>query len=122
MQETWVPPLGLEYPLEKEMAAHSSILAWIIAWTEDPGGLQSMGHKQLDMTEWLTHVELTILQVLNSYMWLVAIILDITGLELLLIMVDHLPNLPSAHFPPLIPTNQSTSNEENIELELVNQD
>ena len=55
-------------------------------------------------------------------MWLVAIILDITGLELLLIMVDHLPNLPSAHFPPLIPTNQSTSNEENIELELVNQD
>ena len=50
-------------------------------------------------------------------MWLVAIILDITGLELLLIvMIYHLPKLPSACFPPLIPTNQSTSNEENIEL------
>ena len=62
-------------------------------------------------------MELTILQVLNSYMGLVAIILDITGLELLLIvMIYHLPNLPSACFPPLIPTNQSTGNEENIEL------
>ena len=43
MQETWVQSLGWEYPLEKEMAAHSSILAWRIPWTEDPGGLQSMG-------------------------------------------------------------------------------
>ena len=43
--------LGLEDPLEKEVAAHSSILAWEIPWTEESGGLQSMGHKQLDMTE-----------------------------------------------------------------------
>ena len=43
MQETWVPSLGLEDPLEKEMATHSSILAWGIPWTEEPGGLQSMG-------------------------------------------------------------------------------
>ena len=39
----WVWPLGQEDPLEKEMAAHSSILAWEIAWTEEPGRLQSMG-------------------------------------------------------------------------------
>ena len=43
MQEAWVQSLGQEDPLEKEMATHSSILAWRIPWTEDPGGLQSMG-------------------------------------------------------------------------------
>ena len=43
MQETWVRSLGQEDPLEKEMATHSSILAWEILWTEEPGGLQSMG-------------------------------------------------------------------------------
>ena len=42
-QETQVGPLGLEGPLEKEMSTHSSIRAWEIPWTEDPGGLQSMG-------------------------------------------------------------------------------
>ena len=42
MQETWVQSLGWADPLEKEMAAHSSILAWEIPWTEEPGGLQSM--------------------------------------------------------------------------------
>ena len=40
---TWVQSLGEEDPLEKEMATHSSILAWEIPWTEEPGGLQSMG-------------------------------------------------------------------------------
>ena len=43
-----------EDPLEKRMATHSSILAWRIPWTEEPGGLQSMSHKKLDMTEQLT--------------------------------------------------------------------
>ena len=43
MQETWVRYRGWEYPLEEEMATHSSTLAWKIAWTEEPGGLQSMG-------------------------------------------------------------------------------
>ena len=43
MQETWVWPLGWEDPQEKEMATHSSILAWEIPWTEEPGWLQSMG-------------------------------------------------------------------------------
>ena len=41
-QEMLVQPLGLEDPLEKEMATHSSIFAWEIPWTEEPGGLQSM--------------------------------------------------------------------------------
>ena len=43
MQETMVRPLGQEDPLEKELATHSSILAWRIPWTEEPGRLQSMG-------------------------------------------------------------------------------
>ena len=43
MRETWVRSLGWEDPLEKEMETHSSILAWRIPWTEEPGGLQSMG-------------------------------------------------------------------------------
>ena len=51
MRETRVQSLGREYPLEKEMATHSSTLAWKIPWTEELGGLQSMGHKELDMTE-----------------------------------------------------------------------
>ena len=41
VQETWVPSLGREESLEKEVATHSSILAWGIPWTEEPGGLQS---------------------------------------------------------------------------------
>ena len=43
MRETWVQSLGWEYPLEKGTATHSSILAWKIPWTEEPGRLQSMG-------------------------------------------------------------------------------
>ena len=43
MHETWVRSLGWEDPLEEGMATHSSILAWRIRWTEEPGGLQSMG-------------------------------------------------------------------------------
>ena len=43
MQEIWVQSLGWEDLLEKEMATHSSILTWRIPWTEEPGGLQSMG-------------------------------------------------------------------------------
>ena len=43
MQETWFRSLGWEDPLEKGMATHSSVLAWKIPWTEEPGRLQSMG-------------------------------------------------------------------------------
>ena len=47
MQETWVQFLGWEDPLEKGMATHSNILAWRILWTEEPGGLQSMGSQRV---------------------------------------------------------------------------
>ena len=47
MRETWVRSLGREDPLEKEMATHSSILAWKIPWTEEPGGLQSTGSQRV---------------------------------------------------------------------------
>ena len=43
----WVPSLGGEDPLEEEMATHSSILAWRISWTEEPGGLQCMGSQRV---------------------------------------------------------------------------
>ena len=47
VQETQVQSLGWEDPLEKEMTTHSSILAWKISWTEEPGGLQSMGSQRV---------------------------------------------------------------------------
>ena len=47
MWETWVQSLGREDPLEKEMTTHSSILAWSIPWTEEPGRLQSMGSQRV---------------------------------------------------------------------------
>ena len=50
MRETWVRFLGGKDSLEKEMAIHSSTLAWKIPWTEEPGGLQSMGSQELDKT------------------------------------------------------------------------
>ena len=50
MQDTWVRFLGREDPLDKEMATHSSILAWRIPWTEEPGRLKSMELQESDMT------------------------------------------------------------------------
>ena len=47
MQQIWVRSLGQEDPLEKGMATHCSILAWRIPWTEEPGGLQSMGSQRV---------------------------------------------------------------------------
>ena len=47
MQEIWVQSLGREDPLEKEMATHSSTLAWKIPWTKEPGRLQSMGSQRV---------------------------------------------------------------------------
>ena len=56
MQEIWVWLLGREDPLEKEMATHSSILAWKIPWTEEPGRLQSMGLQRVrhNLVTWIT--------------------------------------------------------------------
>ena len=50
MEERQVRSQGWEHPLEKEMATHSSSLAWEIPWTEEPGGLQHIGSQELDTT------------------------------------------------------------------------
>ena len=47
MQETWVQTLGLEDPLEEGMTTHSCIRAWEIPWTEEPGGLKSIGSQRV---------------------------------------------------------------------------
>ena len=54
MHETWVQSLGWEDPLEKEMATYSSTLAWRIPWTEEPGGLQSIGLQRVGHN-WVTN-------------------------------------------------------------------
>ena len=54
MQETQVQSLGQEDPLEKRMATHSSLPAWGVPWTEEPGKLQSVGLSELDMMDRLT--------------------------------------------------------------------
>ena len=55
MLETWVRSLGREDPLEKEMATHSSTLAWKIPWMEDPGGLQSTESDMTDQLHFFFH-------------------------------------------------------------------
>ena len=69
VQETWVRSLGQEYPLEEGMATHSSILAWEIPWTEEPGGAYNpWGRKESDTTEGLTHTSIT----LHSKSWIIS--------------------------------------------------
>ena len=65
MWETWVRSLGQQVPLEKEMATHSSILAWKTPWTEEPGRLQSMGSQRVG------HDQATSLQGFSSsHVWM----------------------------------------------------
>ena len=56
VQDTWVQFQGQEDPLEMGIAMHSSILDWIIPWTEEPGGFSPWGQKEPDVTEQLTNV------------------------------------------------------------------
>ena len=65
MQEMHVQFLAWEDPLEKEMAAHSSILAWEIPWTEEPGGLQSKRSEKLDTTQGLMNNKTSMYQALG---------------------------------------------------------
>ena len=78
MQETWVQSLDQEDPLEKGMATHSNIFAWRIPWTEEPGGLQSMGHKESDMTERLT-LSLVALNNRNSFFFFKMYLFSVGG-------------------------------------------
>ena len=57
IEETWIRSPGQEDPLEEGMTTHSSILAWRIPWTEEPGGYSQWGHKELDTTEQLNTVQ-----------------------------------------------------------------
>ena len=66
MQGTWVRSLGWEDPLEKEMVTHSSILAWRIPWTEEPGRLQSTGSQRVGH-DWATSLHFTSLTLINVY-------------------------------------------------------
>ena len=66
-QETQVRSLGREAPLEESMATHSSILAWRIQWTEEPGGLQSIGSQELDTAEHTIYINR------SHYLWVVIL-------------------------------------------------
>ena len=84
MQETRVPLLGQEDPLEKGMGTYSSILAWRIPWTEKPGWLYSpCGHKELDMSEQLTHTRLNFqlfkLVIFVHCTWATVVIITVTS-------------------------------------------
>ena len=73
MRETWVQSLGWKDTLEESMATHCSILARRIPWTEEPGGPQSMGFKELDTAEQLTHFHFSLLirsVTLSKYIYL----------------------------------------------------
>ena len=65
MQETWGWSLGQENPLEKEMATHSSILAWRIPWMEEPGGLQSTGSQRV-RHDWTTSLHFSAMYKINN--------------------------------------------------------
>ena len=75
MQETQVQHLGWEDPLEKEMATHSSVLAWRIPWTKEPGGLQSMGLQESDTTYPLNFQESIQFRYLPGFSLLLGLIL-----------------------------------------------
>ena len=64
-QETQVPSLSRQDPLEREMAAHSSTLAWKIPWTEEPEDCSPQRHKELDTTEATWHIFMTLAALLN---------------------------------------------------------
>ena len=68
MRETWFQSLGGEDPLEKAMAPHSSILAWKIPWTEEPGRLQSMGSQRV-RHNWVTSLSLMETQTWRTDLW-----------------------------------------------------
>ena len=93
IQEMQIWSRGLEDPLEKEMATHSSILTWEIPCTEEAGGLQSMGSQELDTTEWLNHPPATYPPVSYSKHILPLTLLDFLTLIQVLYFMD-------AHFTP----------------------
>ena len=82
-QETWIRSLGWEDPLEEEMATHSSILAWEIPWTEEPGRLQSMGFQRVRHS-WVT--EHANVQMVNTISFLSSLYIPPFRLQILMCM------------------------------------
>ena len=80
MQETWARSLGWEDPLEKGMTTHSSIFTWRIPWTEEPGGLQSIGSQRVEHDQVTKHAHSTLL--------------------ILIVVGDALPVVPQLYFLP----------------------
>ena len=104
VQETWIGSLGREDSLEKEMATHSSILAWKIPWTEEPGGLQSMGSQESNMIQQLNHTPSMNMDYLFIQFFLISIIrvahqasLSITNYWSLLKLMSIESVMPSNH-------------------------
>ena len=85
IQQTRVRSLGREDPLQEEMAAHSSILAWKILWTEEPGVYSPEGRKESDMTEHTAHMSLLVTCLLktSAYSFVGLLVCLLVGLRVL---------------------------------------
>ena len=97
MRETWVQSLGRKDPLEKEMAPHSSTLAWRIPWTEEPGRLQSMGWQRVGH-DWATSLHFT--EIWTQINWLLKLVGWPWVVLFLVYLVPH--PFPAMGFPSCI--------------------
>ena len=89
MQEARVRSLDREDPLEKEMATHSSILAWEIPWREEPDKLQCMGHKESDMTEVTQHAHRCMYAFMYAYSFIHFFCSYVLHLEAGMSVISH---------------------------------
>ena len=120
-QEMWAWSLGWENPLEKGRATHSSILAWRIPWTEEPGGLQSMGsqrvghswasehmhsrHMEYDINRknsWINSPKVNASRSRKEF-WAASLELALNDKMCAFMSSTYLPNQHSEHRPPLLP-------------------
>ena len=118
MRETWVRSLGWEYPLEKEMATHSSTLAWRILWTEEPGGLQSMGSQSVghDWVTSLLHFFFTEISIRQWWYWHLVFInlwnIEMNFWAISILYFYSLKRKPrkSCYFRKILPRNRNSWN------------
>ena len=102
--ETWIRSLGWEDALEKEMVTHSSILAWIIPWTEEPGRIQSMGSQEIGQ-DWATSFHFTSLHFISLHFTSLHFIweyLVVTGASPVTRMLKNLPQCRRPGFDPQV--------------------